>query len=377
MKKFVVGALTQGVAVLVTEDHQVVEFPASLLPAEVYVGCVIDVQATINPEHQRQRLATLHAVFAQIEAEASSEHPTAQQKSFVSFQPLSQQQIYEQHQQQKLLALAQSRQHSADDSSSTTENNANLSLPTIRESEDHHRRRRRHRRSGDSHRSSTSSSSHRHHRSSRSHRPHSSARDSGPDRSNSPSSSSPRALSELSSRASPFSGMEMERASSEPASRSSLDVPKDAQPSHSRRHSERRSTKARSRDDGDGDKERSTSSSDDARYDDCERKTRRRDRLDSRGSSVREVPTAAAQSRAEWDDRISSIASETSTSAVSLHSAFGFREREDSEYVSVADDPSITFATMADPTDVDDVYVYSDTPVHHSAAAAVHSATYS
>lgn len=63
-----------GLVVLSVDDrHQVVEFPAHLLPRDVYVGCVIELNVSIKPEHQVERLNKLNQVFDQIELEASSE----------------------------------------------------------------------------------------------------------------------------------------------------------------------------------------------------------------------------------------------------------------------------------------------------------------
>ncbi len=62
------------------ENHQVLEFPSHLLPAEVYVGCVVNFTMEVRPEDQKERLHALSRVFDAIEEEASSEKRRARRR---------------------------------------------------------------------------------------------------------------------------------------------------------------------------------------------------------------------------------------------------------------------------------------------------------
>jgi hypothetical protein len=57
----------------VDTNHQVVEFPANLLPSSVYVGCVLELSITVDQQMQEERLSTLRAAM---DGAASAGSPT-------------------------------------------------------------------------------------------------------------------------------------------------------------------------------------------------------------------------------------------------------------------------------------------------------------
>ncbi|KAL5387615.1 hypothetical protein DPSP01_003410 [Paraphaeosphaeria sporulosa] len=71
-----VGKVDAGVAVLLTEDKRLIEFPSILLPPDISSGSIVDIEVTRNAEKESDEAAKFHALQSNIFRTFGQREPT-------------------------------------------------------------------------------------------------------------------------------------------------------------------------------------------------------------------------------------------------------------------------------------------------------------
>ncbi|KAJ2160227.1 hypothetical protein GGF46_002436 [Coemansia sp. RSA 552] len=75
--QFTVGKLDAGMAMLLTEDYQLIEFPSVLLPQGVVLGSVVNIDVGRDRDTERRQRAEFRELQEQILADFGTHHPKA------------------------------------------------------------------------------------------------------------------------------------------------------------------------------------------------------------------------------------------------------------------------------------------------------------
>lgn len=75
--QFTVGKVEAGMAILLTEDNHLIEFPSLLLPRGVVSGSIVSIQVERNAEEEKHRRAIFNSLQEEILAEFGTHLPQA------------------------------------------------------------------------------------------------------------------------------------------------------------------------------------------------------------------------------------------------------------------------------------------------------------